>query len=239
MLMDISVSYYSSPGARDNNEDAVFMQECRNGLLAMVADGLGGHDKGEVASNMAVSSVSHQLVNRTPDKDDLVQAIIQANNDISHAQTNGNAMKTTIAAVWIGNGVGYAANVGDTRIYQFRNGRIVYQSVDHSVAQISVLVGELSPEDIRTSPDRNKLIRVLGNEAAPKVDCQKLTVECGDRFLLCSDGFWEPVEETAMILAAEGTSDAKTWLEKMKGIITRAQRRHQDNHTAVAIIISA
>ncbi len=236
--MNISVAHSSDIGTRKNNEDAVAIHECRNGLLALVADGLGGHADGEKASNLATAVISQQLLDKRPNEADLVDAVQSASNRIFDAREGKSDMKTTIAALWIGDYIGFAANVGDSRIYQFRNNKIVYQSVDHSVAQMAVLVGEMSPEEIRSSPDRNKLIRALGNETAPKVDCKCIPVQKGDRFLLCSDGFWEPVCEQIMLYTARETATAKEWLEKMKQVVVDAQSPGQDNYTAITVIIN-
>ena len=193
--MEISISYYTARGKRQNNEDAVSLLEGSNSLLAVVADGLGGHEAGEVASNHAVATLNRLLQSQTPEEDDLIDAIRQANQEIYEMQNAQSHMRTTVAALWLGDYRTIAANVGDSRIYQFRNGRIVYQSTDHSVAQMAVLVGEVEKSELRRSKDRNKLIRVVGEANPPKVDCVELTVQAGDRFLLCSDGFWEPVTE--------------------------------------------
>ena len=236
--MDISVSYYSAVGARKNNEDAVSIQDSQNGLLAVVADGLGGHVNGEVASNTAVATVNHCLQNKAPQEEALLEAIEEASNRIYRQQEGQDMMKTTIAALWVGDHMALAANVGDSRIYQFRDGRIVYQSLDHSVAQMAVLVGEQTADSIRTNPDRNKLIRTLGNAAAPKVDCEILSVRTGDRLLICSDGFWEPVEEQDMLQTCQHAATAKDWLEQMRQILVAKNDPNQDNHTAVALFIN-
>lgn len=236
--MDINVSYYSAVGSRENNEDSVCVQESGEGILAIVADGLGGHAKGEIASGIAVSEIMRQLFNKALDETALIEAIQDASNKIFEAQGDALNMRTTVAAVWIGDFVTIAANVGDSRIYQFRKNEIVYQSMDHSVAQMAVLVGEIQPDDIRFNPDRNKLIRVLGEEDPPKVDCECISVRPGDRLLICSDGFWEPIGERVMMESAVHTTSAKEWLEKMKELIEREQRPDQDNHTAVAIVIN-
>ena len=148
-------------------------------------------------------------------------------------------MRTTMAALWLGDYGALAANVGDSRIYQFREDRIVYQSLDHSVAQMAVLVGELEQSEIRRSKDRNKLIRVLGDENDPKVDLQPLLVKPGDRFLLCSDGFWEPVTEEKMLQTMAQSTTAQQWLSQMRRIVEQAGNPNQDNHTAIALIVNA
>lgn len=236
-MVNISVSYYSAKGNRANNEDTVSVIESHHGVLAIVADGLGGHADGEVASKQAVSSVNEQLRLITPDEDLLTDAIQQASQDIYSIQDPAHPMHTTVAALWIGDDSAIAANVGDSRIYQFRNGKIIYQSLDHSVAQMAVLVGEMDQTQIRKSKDRNRLIRVLGDSAVPKVDLEVLDVQEHDRFLICSDGFWEPVTESEMLNAISCTDSAKSWLDLMREIVEKANNPAQDNHTAIALVV--
>lgn len=235
--MEISISYYTARGKRQNNEDAVSLLEGSNSLLAVVADGLGGHEAGEVASNHAVATLNRLLQAQTPEEDDLIDAIRQANQEIYEMQNAQSHMRTTVAALWLGDYRTIAANVGDSRIYQFRNGRIVYQSTDHSVAQMAVLVGEVEKSELRRSKDRNKLIRVVGEANPPKVDCVELTVQAGDRFLLCSDGFWEPVTEERMLETMASSATAQQWLRLMRQEVERANNPTQDNHTAIALIV--
>ena len=236
--MDINISYYTAKGKRQNNEDAVSLLEGSNGLLAIVADGLGGHEAGEVASSYAVSAMNRILQSRFPDEDELIDAIQQTNQEIYEMQDPQHRMHTTVAALWLGDHSIFAANVGDSRIYQFRDGRIIYQSMDHSVAQMAVLVGELERSEIRFSKDRNKLIRVVGDANPPKVDSAELTVQAEDRFLLCSDGFWEPVTEEYMLETAAATKTAQQWLSLMRQEVERTNNPSQDNHTAIALIVN-
>lgn len=237
--MNISISYYSATGKRSNNEDSVSILESNRGTLAIVADGLGGHADGEVASRQAVTTMNQMLHNEMPDEDLLTDAVQQASREIARISDPARPMHTTVAALWVGNYDAITANVGDTRIYQFRDGKIVYQSLDHSVAQMAVLVGEMEQEEIRTSKDRNRLIRVLGDGTTPKVDCENLSVRQGDRFLLCSDGFWEAVTEGDMIATAAQTDTAQDWLAMMQRIVENVDNPGQDNHTAIALIIKA
>ena len=233
--MDVDIAFYTAQGRRDKNEDAVDFQQTEKGILAVVADGLGGHSNGEIASQCAVSSLKRMLLECEPDEDMLIDAIQKASEDIFSMNSAERGMFTTIAVLWIGHDSAVVANVGDTRIYQFRNGEIVYQSLDHSKAQMAVLVGKLAPHQIRQSKDRNRLIRVLGTEEAPRVDCRVLTIQPDDRFLLCSDGFWEPVSEWEMQDSILKSESAKQWLELMQKVVENAQNPMQDNHSAIAL----
>lgn len=233
--MNIGISYYTACGAREHNEDYITICERKNGLLAILADGLGGHRKGEVASHQAVETLSRCLQDQPVSVGAMEQAVQQANHDVCLLQRDGLDMKTTITAVWMDDFGAVAANVGDSRIYQIRNGEIVFQSLDHSVAQMAVLVGEIGVQDIRMHPDRNRLIRALGMEGAARPELNQLAVKPGDRLLLCSDGFWELCLEKEMIAAAWDSADAAQWLKQMRAVVE--SRQPDDNHSAIALVV--
>jgi len=230
----LDISQYTEQGGRTNNEDSLLVAQTDDSVLAVVADGLGGHADGEIASRTAAQTLQRLLQRQQPDAEALTEAIRQASREICLLR-GGSDMRTTVAVLWIGADRAVAAHVGDSRIYHIRQRQICYQSVDHSMAQMSVLMGEIRPEELRQSPDRNRLIRVLGGETAPKVDCRSLTVLPGDRFLLCSDGLWEKVTEQAMLRDLAETETVQQWLERMKNRVFRAADPAQDNHTAIAM----
>lgn len=232
--MNVSLSYYSGIGYRKNNEDAVSVMENEHGLLAIVADGLGGQDNGEYASRQAVKTLHDLLCTEDVSASALEKAIVQANEDICSLQKFRPGAQTTIAAVWLGEGFAEAMHVGDTRIYQFRNDAILYQSVDHSIAQLSVMTGDIKPDELRFHRDRNKLFRALGERRKPKIAGNLLDIRKGDRLLLCSDGFWEGILESDMLFCAKITEDAESWLQRMREV---AEPVASDNNSAVAIVI--
>ena len=227
---------YSDIGDRQTNEDNLGTQSWNNTLLAVVADGLGGHSNGEIASQIAVDTILNKLYCKNLDEDSLAYAIIDASHAIRNCSDSGFS---TAAALWIQDCHAVAAHIGDSRIYQFRNGKIIYQSLDHSMVQMAVIVGKLNPDALRKHPDRNQLFRVLGDhDEDPKIDSTELSVRSGDRFLLCSDGFWEQITESDMIKTASESNDPGIWLESMRTILRKTQTTNQDNHTAICIIIS-
>ena len=233
--MNVSLSYYTNTGQRKNNEDAVSVLENAHGLLAIVADGVGGQDNGEYASQLAVKTLNDSLGAKAVSPDELEAAIIQANTDVHAVQEQHHGAQTTIAALWLGEQFAVAMHVGDTRIYQFRNGQVVFQTADHSMAQIAVMAGDIKLGDIRKSRDRNKLFRALGDSSAPKVASRLLDIRSGDRLLLCSDGFWEKILEPEMVEAMKRTRNAEEWLREMRSI---AEPEAADNNTAIAIVIN-
>ena len=147
-------------------------------------------------------------------------------------------MKTTIAALWFNNERAIVAHVGDTRIYQFRKSKIVYQSIDHSVSQMAVMVGEITQDELRGHIDRNRLLRALGASEKVKPDVRSLSLLPGDAFLVCTDGFWELILEDEMLEDLENSSIANQWLANMRKRIENRISTKGDNHTAVAIIIN-
>lgn len=233
MLFEFSA--YSHVGLRENNEDAFGTHPGEHTFAAVVADGVGGHELGEEASRQAVSHILAAIGDAEPDEDLLLDAITGASLAISHGESHGY---TTVTALWLSQESAIAAHVGDSRIYQFRDGKIRYQSLDHSDVMMAVLMGELPPESPRTHPSRNRIFRALGLPGdVPKVDSRVLDIQPGDRFLLCSDGFWEPVWEEDMLKAMANTATAEDWLSQMKALVESACDPFQDNHTAIAIIV--
>lgn len=235
--MRINYAEYSSIGGRERNEDMVQVTGYPTSTVALVADGLGGHGDGDRASRLAVHVTGQELAGGDVSQAALEQAIQRANEHILDQQDRGCDMKTTIAALWLGENGTCAAHVGDTRIYQFRNQQILYQSVDHSLSQFAVTLGEISADGIRHHCDRNRLTRALGARANVRVDADMLPVQPGDAFLLCSDGFWELIWEREMLEALREAADAETWLSRMRALVESRMGRNADNSTAVALIL--
>lgn len=234
--MDVSVSYYSSEGGRTINEDAVYICEHENKLLAMVADGLGGLAHGDRAAKIAVRTISAATSMEALSSQLLDWAVERANSDIICEQ-NGEQMCSTISILWMDSFKAFVSHVGDSRIYQFRRDGIIYQSIDHSVSQMAVIMGEITPSEIRGHKDRNRLVRALGASQTVKPETDALNIRDGDAFLLCSDGFWELIEEQNMIEYLSQSRDAGEWLDKMKRHVDKRQTDDSDNNSAVTVIV--
>lgn len=234
--MTMDVSFYTSKGGRKNNEDFVSVEKKKGTLIAIVADGLGGHDSGEIASKLAVKTVISELKNKTLSAEELEKAIVEANTAVINKDKN-NDMKTTLAVLWTKNDEALFANVGDTRIYLFRDNKIIFQSIDHSVSQMSVMAGEITAEQIRGHKDRNKLVRVLGYKDSVKPYIKSVKLMPRDGILICSDGFWENIIEDEMCRLYSASKNSKAWLSGMKASAEAFMRNDNDNNSAVAIII--
>ena len=233
--MNIDFCKYTNIGGRTNNEDSIAVFRQDSGILCVVADGLGGHDNGEIASGIAVKTLHEQVFGKLSE-DTLRAALDEANRGVCEAAAGSN-MKTTVAALWIDAGCVLAANVGDSRIYQFSDGKIAYQSMDHSLAQLDMIAGDVSYSDVRNNPDRNKLIRVVGMQNGFKADVEALTCHKGDAFLLCSDGFWENLMEAEMLECLSNAGSAKQWLSEMCRILIPRLNGDSDNNSAIAVLV--
>ncbi len=192
---------------RDNNEDSAGHTWLPDGsLYVIVADGMGGHAAGEVASSLAVR-VSEEIVLQDPDadpRDRLHNALLEANRAILEegASSGTRGMGTTaICAILKGNQA-YVGQVGDSRCYHFRKGHKIWRSTDHTRVQMLVDEGKLTDEQARHHPEAGMLTRALGHARmadgqplVPQVLDQPLLLEQGDTLLLCSDGLHDLLED--------------------------------------------
>lgn len=212
---------------REHNEDC-FLIIPENGI-AMLADGMGGHQAGEVASAMAIDQVTHALMDvfkksgakpahngQSPDVEALKDAIRAANTAIyeaSRLRPEQSGMGTTIIAVTFHDNLLTVAHVGDSRLYRFRQGVFGPVTEDHSMVQELLRRGLISPEEARFSANRNLVTRALGIDPVVEVDVREESFESGDVYLLCSDGLNDVLtdEEIGAVLAAHpGDLDAAT-----------------------------
>jgi PPM family protein phosphatase len=235
----------SSPGGREVNQDAVGCRTAGERLCCALADGLGGHGGGELAAQLALSTMLDTF-ERAADcsSEGLFTCLKAANEAIVTAQgahPMQSQMRTTAVlliadarrAVW--------AHIGDSRLYHFRAGSVATRTKDHSVPQAMVAAGELRESDIRFHEDRSRLFRSLGTGGAfePSVEQTPVELEPGDAFLLVSDGFWEHVYEREMEAELVKAATPAAWLE---GMVERLRRRAApdcDNYSAVAVFVGA
>lgn len=184
---------------REVNEDAI-MSKPEIGLWA-VADGMGGYEAGDVASNMIVTSLeeinSHEHLNTFVD--DIEDKIIDANNRIleyAEIMHDGRILGSTIVSLLIKGQVGVCLWAGDSRLYLLRNNQLQQISRDHSHVQELLDQGTISEEEALDHPDSNVITRAVGTSNELYIDISAFNVQIGDTFLLCSDGLYNAVSET-------------------------------------------
>ena len=197
---------------RKQNEDAAWFDESR--AVFAVADGMGGHLAGEVASRMAIEAVQRMAKdNDVPGIAALREAVAGAHEMIlSHAQSHIECagMGTTLSVLWLGRSYAYIAHVGDSRIYRLRAGSLTQITQDHSLVEELVRAGLITREQARTHPRRNIITRALGTHGENEPDLLVTDVRDGDLFLLCTDGLTGMVtdEEIERVLRENGMETA-------------------------------
>ena len=170
------------------------------------------------------------------DREKLVERIQLANRKVLDLQTPVCSMKTTVVTLMVEQDRAIWAHVGDSRLYHFLNKKLVFQTRDHSVAQIGVMLGEITVDQIRFHEDRNRVLRALGQGDDLKVECKEQALEAGSHaFLLCSDGFWEYVLEPEMEADLAEAADPEDWLERMRRRLAARVPADNDNNTAAAV----
>jgi protein phosphatase len=224
---------------RTQNEDHLHAGE---GLF-VVADGMGGHLAGEVASAMAVNLLDERLpAGRLGTRDDLVAAINEANVEIYNASLHNPdqaGMGTTITAIAVVDDpldgeVLAVANVGDSRGYVLRHGRLRQVTVDHSFVQELVAEGAITAAEARYHPRRNIVTRALGIEPYVRVDTWTMPIIRGDRFLLCSDGLVDEVaDDVIQAILATHRDDPSVAAQALVDAANASGGR--DNITAIVV----
>ena len=196
---------------RDKNEDSVFPTssgESTDDVLAIVADGMGGHVAGEVASRIAINAAASSDLGPT----DRVAAGNRAIREEVARDPGLEGMGTTMTLLKVEDDIATIAHIGDSRAYLLRDGELQQVTEDHTVAAEYVAQGQLSPEQAASHPQRHMLVRTLGLTRFVNVDEVKLDLAPGDRVLLCSDGLTEMVRnETIGKILADGAPDEVVW----------------------------
>jgi len=231
----ILTASYSNIGGRNCNEDTVKI--VKNGAdrgCIVLADGLGGHGGGAQASSVVADTICSLWQNQAmPKLEDMVQC---AHREVLKLQSPRCSMKSTVAALCLRPGVAEWAHVGDSRLYYFYNGSLTFQSRDHSASQIAVMLGDITPDQIRFHADRNRVLRALGQDGDLLVESKEQPLLTGHHaFLLCSDGFWEYVLEKEMAYDLAVSSGPEEWIERMCSRLKKRTPPDNDNNSAAAI----
>ncbi len=241
-------------GQRDNQEDSLFpgFGEIKDSdRLFILCDGMGGHSSGEVASSTVCEALSQAILENNPDiegpfSDDEFRAALAKAYDALDAKDNGAAKKmgTTMTFLKLHSEGCTIAHIGDSRVYHVRPGKdwsdtqILFQTVDHSLVNDLVKIGEMTPEEAKTSKQKNVITRAMQPcmERRSRADIYHTSdIQPGDFFMLCSDGILEQMEDQHIqhIFSQESGSD----LDKVD-LLTKVTNQNRDNHTAIIVHIT-
>ncbi len=239
----IQYEMFTNVGKRDVNEDCICMSSVGNEYCFTLGDGLGGHGKGEVASQMVVSSICSKFSDCGCTDEFLRDSFVSAQKELASVKREMHettSMMTTGVSLILSETEARWAHIGDSRLYMFYRNKVVQRTIDHSVPQMLVISKEIKEKQIRNHPDRNKLTKALGSTKRV-IECtesERVPLSKCQGFLLCSDGFWELVYEKEMCKALKKSKSAAEWMQRMVEIIAkRGADRDMDNFTAITVMV--
>jgi protein phosphatase len=222
---------------RSENQDSLGIFEIDDGILAVVCDGLGGNKAGEVASQLGVETVheSFSSSDKTNYLDRIEFAIIEANSSILRKASISNdfkGMATTIEVLYLKNNTAYFGHVGDSRMYILQNKKLKQLTKDHSLVQKLIDEGLLTVSEAENHPNKNIIMRALGDNYEIEIDLNKIIIDITDDYLffLCTDGVTTVIKDNELENILVNYDTIKETLSEMIN-----QRGAPDNFTFVGI----
>ena len=242
--MRFSIFQESRKGRRKANQDRIGYAYTRDALLTVVADGMGGHLHGEVASQITVQYLTEAFqrdakVKLADPSDFLKKGITEAHfalADYAKARGLTESPRTTCVACVVQDSIAHWAHVGDSRLYHVRRGQVQAQTRDHSRVQILIDRGRIREEAVAAHPDRNKIFNCIGAATPPEVELSIQTpLQQGDTLLLCSDGVWGPLTRK-LITAALLRGDIMKAMPELLDLAEARAGKDSDNLSVVAVV---
>jgi len=241
--MKFTIFQNSRQGPREYNQDRLAYSYSKDALLLVVADGMGGHRHGEIAAQLAVTTMTESFQRlavptlTSPAKflTDHIQQIHDMIDQLTQEQEMLEAPRTTIVAAIVQRGMLYCAHVGDSRLYHFRDNHLLYRTEDHSVVQSLYNKGIINKDDMTSHPYRHKVYSCLGGDVLPKIDlADRQELAEGDTVLLCTDGVWGAVADDQMKQILSGASIS----ENVTRLLDQAESvslKQGDNMSAIGL----
>lgn len=228
-------------GARASNQDRMGYCFTRDSLLMIVADGMGGHVRGEIAAQIALQTTAglfqQQAKPRIADPGGFLdQALRRAHREILRYQATERlpeSPRTTVVAALVQDGRAWWAHAGDSRLYWVREQALQSRTLDHSKVQSLVSLGLIRADEQETHPERNKVLSCLGSPFEPMIESTgPVELAPGDQLLLCSDGVWAAFGEARMVELLHGR-EPQASVPELVARAVEAQGRLADNATAI------
>ena len=233
----LTYAVFSDKGDRPYNEDSTYAVATENEGCFALADGLGGQGKGDVASKFVVEEVKKKYDQKRKKclEKFITDMVSECQEDITED------MMTTLVVLLVDDNQVSWGHVGDSRLYHFSDGKIVERTKDHSVCQVLAATGEIDESEIRHHQDRNRLLRAVGMHDQTGILNSVQTIEKNEnrhQFLLCSDGFWEYIDEKHMEKTLKRAKTAEDWLGKMTKVVKKnGKNENMDNYSAIAVFL--
>jgi PPM family protein phosphatase len=242
--MKFTIFQNSRQGPRPYNQDRLAYSYSKDALLLVLADGMGGHRNGEVAAQLAVKTLTDAFQRlavpslSSPAKF-LIEHIQQVHDmieNVTQVEEYVESPRTTIVAAIIQRGYLWCAHVGDSRLYHFRNGHLLFRTEDHSVVQSLYKKGMISKEEMATHPYKNKVYNCVGGETPPQIDLSdRHELLEGDTVLLCTDGVWGVIDDQQIKEIIQRNNDITAATTDLMDSADFASDERGDNMSAIGL----
>ncbi|CDS48409.1 Protein phosphatase 2C-like:Protein phosphatase 2C-like [Polaromonas sp. CG9_12] len=242
-MLAIRIATCTQTGARDHNEDDMRYGVADGAAYAVLSDGAGGHDNGAIASDLVVRLVALRLqaavdVNAV----ELHEAVLEAHELLllqqQDAVSERQRMHATMVALWIDaqRGLALWSHVGDSRLYLLRAGRVCHVTRDDSVIRQMIDAGLIDAAAAESHPMKHHLVCAMGvaDEFVAHTIERPFALTEGDALLLCSDGWWEPLQAVDIERTLGQAQNPEQWLQAMQVLIAQKANPTQDNYSAIA-----
>ncbi len=242
--MQFSVYQESHIGGRKVNQDRMGYSFTRDALLLVLADGMGGHLRGEMAATIMMQTMStlfqQQATPYVKKPERFLEEAFLAAHEAIHRYTDENNLpetpRTTVVACLIQHNSAIWAHCGDSRLYWLRRGQVLGRTRDHSHIEHLIDRGLATPAERATHPDRNKLYNCVGASSLPKIEVSRqASLQAGDVLMLCSDGLWAMLPDDDMAHRLSSQTIARAIPDMISAAVTIGGER-SDNATALAIM---
>jgi PPM family protein phosphatase len=242
--MKFTIYQNSRQGPRPYNQDRLAYSYSKDALLLVLADGMGGHRNGEVAAQLAVKTLTDAFQRlavptlSSPAKFliDHIQQVHDMIENVTQLEEYIESPRTTIVAAIIQRGYLYCAHVGDSRLYHFRNGHLLFRTEDHSVVQSLYKKGMISKEEMATHPYKNKIYNCVGGETPPQIDlADRHELQEGDTVLLCTDGVWGVIDDQQIKEIIQRNKDITSVTTDLMDSADFASDERGDNMSAIGL----
>lgn len=229
---------------RPNNEDAYCHCQLSSMNLLVVADGMGGHKAGEVASQLAIDRIKEYFEEHLLEAFDvqelLAQALLFANRGI-YEQAADNlefaGMGTTVTAALVKGKKAYLAHIGDSRAYLYRHGELFRLTADHNLVQQMLSNGEITEDEAYRHPQRNLLLNAMGTASKCEIDEDMVELQEGDLLLLCTDGLTSMLTDDELLVILQENLNPEQLAVRL--VDAANDRGGQDNTTVIAALVTA
>jgi serine/threonine protein phosphatase PrpC len=241
--MKFTIFQNSRQGPRPYNQDRLAYSYSKDSLLLVLADGMGGHRHGEVAAQLAVTAMTDAfqrlatpaLPNPAKFLISQIELIHKMIAQVTEEQEMLEAPRTTIVAAVVQRGMLYCAHAGDSRLYHFRDGHLLYRTEDHSIVQSLYNKGMINKDEMQHHPYRHKIFSCLGGDVPPKIElAERQELGEGDTVLLCTDGLWGAITDDQIKHALLGSSISEN-VTTLLDLAEDASEDQGDNMSAIGL----